>query len=484
MKKSILWFLLIYTVVRIVFLPFQHTGDGWGYACEIIKGDLFSPHHILYKPLLYLVYKALLALHLNINPIQIFSLINILLGSFTLLIFYKLLNHIKPLKQLNFWLTFLVAFTFGFLRYSSENETYILPLLMSLLGTFYYSKGRLNLGIFFMTVAVLCHQIHIFWLLAFLIPQKNKPYSILPGILSVGSLVLCYVLYAKIYNTNWYSLPFYDVNQGLVTIKPGMMNFIMTPISFIRTFFQLHGSIKDLFIDHPFNFIFILMGILCVFIFLINSKGILHLIKRFIAFVKKPRINFRNPLFIAIILHFSFAFYSVGNAEFMVMLPFLLILWQYERIVNLSVMFIHYIGMSLLIWNFSFFVIPTAFYDTQGMQQKLNEIQKIFNESKSSHCGNAFVSDDNIPLFNFKEYLELTSLKHYNFSVISFDEYTKKMKTKHISAITDRVNNNGIYDRKSISGNIGPELYKLATVFEYNASEFPHKEVILSKIIQ
>lgn len=484
MKKSILWFLLIYTVVRIVFLPFQHTGDGWGYACEIIKGDLFSPHHILYKPLLYLVYKALLALHLNINPIQIFSLINIILGSFTLLIFYKLLNHIKPVKQLNFWLTFLVAFTFGFLRYSSENETYILPLFMSLLGTFYYYKGRLNLGIFFMTVAVLCHQIHIFWLLAFLIPQKNKPYSILPCILSIGSLVLCYVLYAKIYNINWYSLPFYDVSQGLVTIKPGMMNFIMTPISFIRTFFQIHGSMKDLFIDHPFNFIFILMGIICVFIFLMNLKGILQLYKRFITFVKKPRIIFRNPLFIAIILHFSFAFYSVGNAEFMVMLPFLLILWQYVRIVNLSVMFIHYIGMSLLIWNFSFFVIPTAFYDNQGMQQKLNEIQKIFNESKSSNGGNVFVSEDNIPLFNFKEYKELTSIKHYDFSVISFDEYTKTIKTKRISAITDRVNNNGIYNRKSISNNSGPELYKLAPVFEYNASEFPHKEVIFSKIIE
>ena len=140
--------------------------------------------------------------------------------------------------------------------------------------------------------------------------------------------------------------------------------------------------------------------------------------------------------------------------------------------------------MSLLIWNFSFFVIPTAFYDIQGMQQKLNEIQKIFNESKSSSGGNVFVSEDNIPLFNFKEYKELTYIKHYDFSVISFDEYTKKIKTKRISAITDRVNNNGIYDRKSISDNSVPELYKLAPVLEYNASEFPHKEVIFSKIIE
>jgi hypothetical protein len=31
------------------------------------------------------------------------------------------------------------------------------------------------------------------------------------------------------------------------------MNFVMTPISFIRTFFQLHGNIKDLLIDHPFK---------------------------------------------------------------------------------------------------------------------------------------------------------------------------------------------------------------------------------------
>ncbi len=484
MKKSILWFLLIYTIIRIVFLPLQHTGDGWGYACEVIKGDLFSPHHILYKPLLYLIYKTLLSFHLTFNPIHFFSIFNILLGSATLLVFYNLLNHFKPYFQLNFWLTFLVAFTFGFLRYSSENETYILPLFMSLLGTFYYFKGRFNVGIFFMTVAVLCHQIHIFWLFAFLVPQKNKPYSLFTPILSIGSLIVSYVSYAINYNINWYSLPFYDVNQGLVTIKPGLMNFIMTPISFIRTFFQLHGSIKDLCIDHPFNFIFILISIICGFIFLINLKNFHQLNLRLFSFFKSPKINFRNPLFIAILLHFGFAFYSVGNAEFMVMLPFLLILWQYERITNLSLMFIHYIGMTLLLWNFSFFVIPTALYDNQGMQQKLNETQKIFNESKCSNCENVFVSDDNIPLFNFKEYLELTSVKPYDFRIISFDEYTKETKIQRLSAITDRVNNHSIYDRKSISTNKTQDLYKLATVFKYRASEFPHKEVVLSEIIE
>ena len=482
MKKSILWFLLIYTVVRIVFLPFQHTGDGWGYACEIIKGDLFSPHHILYKPLLYLAYKTLLSLHLNINPIQIFSLINILLGSFTLLVFYKLLNHIKPLKQLNFGLTFLVAFTFGFLRYSSENETYILPLFMSLLGTFYYSKGRFNLGIFFMTVAVLCHQIHIFWLLAFLVPQKNKPNSILPCILSVGSLVLCYVLYAKIYNINWYSLPFYDISQGLVTTKPGMMNFIMTPISFIRTFFQIHGSMKDLFIDHPFNFIFILMGIICVFILLINLKGILQLYKRFIAIIKKPRINFRNPLFIAIILHFSFAFYSVGNAEFMVMLPFLLILWQYERIANLSVMFIHYIGMSLLIWNFTFYIIPYAFYDFGGIKQKLIELNKVFQTNAEPTLQNVFVTGDNVIIYNYCEYLALTHELAPNFKIVSEVEFEKMPAFNRLFAITDKNSNDNIYDRKSITKKSESKAYLLEGIVKYKPIEFPQKEVILSRI--
>ncbi len=140
--------------------------------------------------------------------------------------------------------------------------------------------------------------------------------------------------------------------------------------------------------------------------------------------------------------------------------------------------------MTLLLWNFSFFVIPTALYDNQGMQQKLNETQKIFNESKCSNCENVFVSDDNIPLFNFKEYLELTSVKPYDFRIISFDEYTKETKIQRLSAITDRVNNHSIYDRKSISINKTQELYKLATVFKYRASEFPHKEVVLSEIIE
>ena len=484
MKKSIIWFLVIYTIIRLVFLPVQHTGDGWGYACEIIKGDLFSPHHILYKPLMYILYKALSVIQININPIQLFSTINILLGSFSLLVFYKILNTFKPYFQLNFWLTFLLAFTFGFLRYSSENETYILPLFMSLMGTYYYFKGHLNLAILFLSLAVLCHQIHVFWLIAFLLPQKNKTYNKLLPVSSIGSISIIYICYAFYYNIPWYSLPFYDVHQGLVNVEPGIMNFIMTPISFIRTFFQIHGNVKDLMILHPLNFIFILMAIICGFIFLINVKQIHQINIRIIQFFKRPKINFGNPIFIAFILHLGFAFYSVGNAEFMVILPFLLIIWQYERITQLSLMFVHYMGMSLLIWNFTFFVIPTALYDFQGMQQKLIEIQTIFKPNNLKATDNLFVSDDPIPLFNYKEYTELTSNIHYHFGVISFKEYEENRTKNRITAITDRSNSSNTYDRKSITKNNAIVLHKLATVKKYIASDFPHKEVILSEIIE
>jgi hypothetical protein len=482
MKKSITWFLIIYTILRVVLLPIQHTGDGWGYACEIIKGDMFSPHHLLYKPLMHMIYKGLLFFNLNLNPIQIFSTFNILLGSFTLLTFYKTLNTIKPYTQLNFWLTFLVAFTFGFLRYSSENETYILPLFFSIMGTFFYFKGRLSLGILFLTTAVLCHQIHIFWLIAFLIPQKNKHYAILPSILSLGSIVIVYVIYAKIYNVNWYSLPFYDVQQGLVDTTPGVMNFVMTPISFIRTFFQLHGNIKDLLIDHPFNFIFIILGIVCLFVFLMNLKHIHQFNLRLFSWIRSPKMNLRNPLFIAIFLQFSFAVYSVGNAEFMVMLPFLLILWQYERIANLSLMFIHYIGMSMLIWNFTFYVIPSALYDFGGMKQKLIELNKVFQSNTESTPQNVFVTDDNIIIYNYCEYLMLTHEFTPNFKIVSEDEFEKMPKLNRLFAITDKDIKGKAYDRKSLTVKSESKPYILKEIVKYKATEFPQKEVILSRI--
>lgn len=482
MKKSITWFLIFYTILRVIMLPIQHTGDGWGYACEIIKGDMFSPHHLLYKPLLFFIYKGLSSFNLNLNPIQIFSTFNILLGSFTLLIFYKTLNTIKPYTQLNFWLTFLVAFTFGFLRYSSENETYILPLFFSLLGTYFYFKGRLSFGILFLTIAVLCHQIHIFWLIAFLVPQKNKPYAILPSILSLASIVFIYVIYAKIYNIKWYSLPFYDIQQGLVDTTPGVMNFVMTPISFIRTFFQLHGSLKDLFTIHPFNFLFILMGLICGFIFLINLKHIHHINLRLFRWIRTPKLNLRNPLFIAIFLQFSFAVYSVGNAEFMVMLSFLLILWQYERIANLSLMFIHYIGMSMLIWNFSFYVIPSVLYDFGGMKQKLIELNKVFQTNTEPTPQNVFVTGDNVIIYNYCEYLSLTHQFTPNFKIISEDEFEKMPKLNRLFAITDKNSNDKTYDRKSLTGKSELKTYILEGMITYKATEFPQKEVILSRI--
>ena len=85
-----------------------------------------------------------------------------------------------------------------------------------------------------------------------------------------------------------------------------------------------------------------------------------------------------KAIFWAFILQFSFAFYSVGNAEFMVMLPVLIILWAVLNF-DIPTKPVFYISLMLLFWNVVFGLSPAHFLDLDGSNQLLAKMNKYPN---------------------------------------------------------------------------------------------------------
>lgn len=450
MKNASLWFIVIFTLLRLFYLPIEHTGDGWGYACEILKSDYFSPHHILYKPFLGFCYHLTQSFGLKIDPIQIFTSINVLIGGLCLYVFSLILNQFNVYSLHNFYLLILVASTLSFLRYSSENETYILPLFFSLLGSYYYIKNQHLWAFTLLSIAVLFHQIHVFWLLSFVICHVLKTHSYKSLLFTVGSILFVYVIYANLYHIKWYLLPFHDVNQGLVDTTISAKNFIMTPISLVRTFIQVHGNMKYILLEAPGHFAKnIFFTIICIEILAINFKELLREMKKAIISTIRVKTHITNPFYLALLLHLLFAFYSVGNAEFMVMLPFLIVLWQYKNIEKVSLKFIQHLCAVFFIWNSVFYIIPSKTTDFHCLNNKLKEINKTVTSIAINDSQIAIVSQDNILFSNYLEYLNLTKQSKSHFQIIPYSNHAINISADFLKknpltqwVICDEPNNN------------------------------------------
>jgi hypothetical protein len=139
-------------------------------------------------------------------------------------------------------------------------------------------------------------------------------------------------------------------------------------------------------------------------------------------------------------------------------------------------------GMSMLIWNFTFYVIPSALHDFGGMKQKLIELNKVFQSNTDQTQKNVFVTEDNVIIYNYSEYLTLTHQFTPHFKIVSYDEFEKMSALNRLFAITDNNSKGKAYDRKSLTGKSESKPYILEEIVKYKAAEFPQKEVILSRI--
>lgn len=381
-NQKLLLLLLAFGCMYIL-LPSQNSSiDAWAYAGNIKHTeDLLKPHHLLYS-LFGWVSLQLVSILGDVSDVLAFmKIVNAVFAVFGLWVFNATLKRLSVNDHKTIPYTIIAGACFAWMRFATENETYILPVIFSLLGTLSFLKftethknAPLIKSGFWAAWACLFHQIHFVWwlgLLLGLIIKKSTVKNYLAYLLPALIVPLFYYPAIYLQNIDHPTLQqiiryiFSDFYAGNVNSSIGIENFYLTAINFIRSFIQIHGIVPVLIKN---NVLFIIPAIvLGVLLFLLIKK---------IQFRKIIADNYATKvLSIIFFLHVTVAFFSVGNAEFMVMLPFLAIALFaiHFEIDNTK---LTYFATFLLVWNLSFGLLPNHFYQSNNYSKWVTRLEK------------------------------------------------------------------------------------------------------------
>lgn len=407
-QQKIYWVFFAIALLYFCFPTNNSTLDAYAYAAYVkYNYYMFTPHHLLGNALIYILAKPLQWLGLNTDILRFSKGVNSMFQLLNLLIFYKILSLIQLKKAQKIMLVLLLAFSFSPWRYGTENETYILPITFSLLGSWfwlkniYYNKQHyILLAGLSAALACLFHQIHFFWWLGigigvYLSRKQFKSVSlyVLPALL----VPLSYILVLRFYEhqeLSWYNLQhfvFHDFYQGNVDTNYSWKSLFFQVVSTVRTFVQVHPNIYFLI---KTNVIYILPLALAL-IWLTSMlwhirKGIK--IKRTDYSVPKAFVNIH---LLILLLNYLFALFSQGNVEFMVMIPFLIALYVGVRFEIHQKYLVQIIGL-LLVWNFMYAILPNHIYNYYN--------DKVFVDYMIAHPEHTYVVK-NMPAYNQYAYM-------------------------------------------------------------------------------
>jgi hypothetical protein len=211
-------------------------------------------------------------------------------------------------------------------------------------------------------IACLCHQLSILAYLSLFIGlllnkrRKDVLYFILFSlIIPIVYSIACWLVTNQLTLNGLFSFVLHDYVQGYAQSPDVKQVLILSVVSLVRTFIQLHGNVLELIKCFQVSMIlffvlflpFLILGIVNLFK---NQKNDISLFsnKRFVII-----------LWIMLVLSFVFAALSNGNAEFMIIIPFILIMLYAYYFTNYKAML--FIGLALILWNTTFALYPQRF---------------------------------------------------------------------------------------------------------------------------
>ncbi len=444
---------LCFVLLIYLLLPSNNlSSDSYGYAIGIKNGqDLYSAHHLIYNGFYYYLCLPFRTVFPNIDVLQLCTIINTLFAVASLFVFARILKLLKvePV-QVFLWLLF-SAFSFGIWRFSLENESYIISMFLSLLGSYFllkYADNKKTLNIlasgFFTMLAVLFHQIHFFWWLGLLMAVvlhfrslKSFVWYVIPAFLVPIAYILVYLKTQAAplsIQTLWEYLlhDYYRGNAG--QIAPFKQHLMFIGVAVVRTFAQVYPYMLVLLKQHWVYFLPILVlavwSIYCI-VFIIKKKKIGSKKSSF----QDKKWFLRAHLFI-LLLHLAFAFYSNGNAEFMVMTPILLGLLVAPKW-NISIPLFAGLTFTILFWNTLYGAFPMYKYNLINQSERV-EYLKANQEAK-------FISFTNL-IQNQNEYMGGSNANFY-----TDEQMTPELLSQWIdsgySVITDMPDDHKIISR-------------------------------------
>ena len=436
-------YLLIFAFAIIYIVLFNNNSetDSYAFATSVKTGkNLLYPHHLIYCLPARSVILLLNQLGIYADALLILKNINGIAAVFCLFFLYKILKLNKSENTIQYIV--FAGSCFGFARFATEGEAYILPIMFSLISTFYFlffliekSKKFLLLSGLTFGISILFHQIHIFWFIGFFIVLfwglKKIKTSLLFATPCV-TLVLAFYYYAsQNVGINFFKYIFYDYYSGSAKAAIGINNFLMTPISIVRTVFQVHGYIgfliKKNILIIPISVALASLAMYFFYKIIITSKSL----------IKENKL-FSNALLIAFVFQLLFAFFSVGNAEFMVMLPFLAAIWLDLKF-KFKKSLLLYFSIIIFLWNLIFGLIPLHFLDIDGSK-------KLFSIAKNNK-NKFWLFENRQKMENISEYYSDTILHAKIIRLDSVNSKSIKEKTEYI--FTDYFNLNSNLNRRN-----------------------------------
>jgi len=279
-----------------------------------------------------------------------------------------------------------------------------------------------------LSIACLFHQIYIFWLIPMLIFDLRSTKEIRGWIVSGAAVIGTYAMAAFIFNKKILSIVFQDVENGYINNTFSIKNLFIGLVNTLRSFIEIHGRIVPLIEENAWAML--LLGISLVFLIIGTWKCFQQL--------KSVKLSVRNvlktivslPYFWILKLTLLFAFWSNGNAEYMVSVPFLIIFIAIIRFNINSVFYIQnliLLGLGLLIWNNTAYTLPALNSNIQIntaskvqliKNLKLKKETNIDTSENPSSDSFIFISREAAALYNCLEYFNLINIQAKSIPVL------------------------------------------------------------------
>ncbi len=369
-RRYFFLFGMILLSVCYLFFPCNNPScDAVNYAADVKYGvDLFWPHHLIYNAFHFCIYKFCGLFYSNIDAMSMMNVVTAIFSIATLLVSWRILLRITE-KSSAESLVLLLGSCFGFMRYSVQCETYVIPIFFSVVASYFFLKcisgkhEKMYAAIagLLSVMACLFHEVQIFWtigiMFGFLFSKRYKCFAI---------YIICLLLIPVAYSlslvfvegSTWtvenlvkYAMSYYFSDASSTGI--GWKNLLMSPISFVRSISQVHGNFLLLLKMFPYLYaMFLLIPIMFWLIVMIFRRSCKINGNRLFAFVHLGIFA----------MQFIFACFSDGNTEFMVMLPFALV-FCLASLFCMPGRFLLPFGVSLFVWNFVWAILPEHICD-------------------------------------------------------------------------------------------------------------------------
>ena len=374
------------------------TADAWAYAAQVRYGhELLLPHHLWHSAAGWAWVHALGALGRHPDALAALKLLNALAAGALLAALGGLLRRVGgAAAPVAAWLL-AVGGSFGLLRFATENETYVLPLLASVLASAAWARaldapaGRARVRLLLLAgtwaaVGALLHQVHFWWWLGLLAGSWWGP----PAGRAAAAAAAPAAGGAPWRRALWFGLPaallwplayaaalpawglpltpdalwhfgLHDYYSGTAGHGPLGHGLLLTGIGLVRTLGQVHGYLGPLLRRWP-ALALVAAGCAALGFYALATA---RRARRTEPLPVRPTPTGRRAAAVhALIfgLQLAFAAVSDGNAEFMVMLPALAAVvavgtggarWPGRAVAAA--------GGALLAWNLAFGLLPLHF---------------------------------------------------------------------------------------------------------------------------